>query len=105
MISESAYKTYFENLATKHVAITHSDADKAFFYIYNPCELSSIDNALGYIKKRIALLVDVPERLIKDHNSNNYTDKISCQFTILKRESDKTKLVEARDAVLPIVED
>jgi hypothetical protein len=105
MIAESEYKAYFESLATKHIAIAHSNADKAFFYIDNPYELSTIDDALGYISKRICVLVDVPERLINDNNSTNYVDKISCQFTILKRESDKTLLVEARDSVLPIVED
>lgn len=106
MITETAYKAYFQNLAEKHVALQHSEeSNKSFFYIDNFFELSAIDNALGYMTSKKCILVDVPDRLWDDNNSNNYTDKIRCQFTILKRESDKTQLLNARNECLAIVED
>ena len=105
MITETAYKAYFENLAAKHIALAHSEQNKSFFYIDNPFELTAIDQALGYMQSNKCLLLDVPDRLWDDNASNNYTDKISCQFTVLKRESDKTQLLNARNETLAIVED
>jgi hypothetical protein len=105
MITETAYKNYFENLAAKHIGLAHSATNQAFFYIDNPYELSAIDLALGYMASKKCLLLDVPDRLWDDNASNNYTDKITCQFTILKRESDKSLLLEARNQTMAIVED
>lgn len=105
MIAEAAYKNYFENLATKHIGIQHTEASKAFFYIDNPFDLNAMDAALRNITKKTCLLLDVPVRLMDDNRSNNYVEDLECQFSILTLESDKTKLIQARDLVLPIVED
>ncbi len=105
MINETTYKSYFENLAAKHIALQHTPQNQSFFYIDNPFELSQIDNALGYMTSTKCLLLDVPDRLLDDNASNNYTDKIACQFTILKRESDRMQLLNARNEILVIIED
>lgn len=105
MITENALKSYFENLATKHATLQHSPENPSFFYIDNPYELTAIDAALRNMTAEIALLVDTPERNLDDNLSNNYVESINIQFTILKKENDSTLLLEARDAVLPVIND
>lgn len=105
MILESDYTAYFENLATKHVTVAHSPQAKSFFYIANPYELTAIEDHLRNLTKKVVIMLDAPGRVVDDSASNNYVEKLECQFTVLKKENDRKKQVIARDEVLPIAED
>ena len=105
MITEQSLRSYFENLAAKHTVLTHSEENPSFFYIDNPYELNAIDEALRNMSQEICALVDTPDRVLNDNASGNYVEAINLQFTILKKQSDSTLLLQTRDAVLPIISD
>lgn len=105
MITETAYKSYFENLATKHQAIQHSSNTPAFFLIDNTYDLSSIDQGIRNLKKDVILVCDLPIRRLNDNQANSYYETVDCIFMILTKVSDKTTITTKRDEVLPIVND
>jgi hypothetical protein len=76
---------YFENLASQHMAIQHTDSEKHFFRFELEEMLTGMRSQINYP----ALVLEGYDFEFVDHDSDNLQKKVNCAFMLLDKVSDK----------------